>query len=190
MSKLHIATMQAANSLKKLAKIRKNVRAELEEHINTYNKTQDIDQLTDDMQDTLEEGYTKAFKLGLQKQKLGPKDSAFLKKVKNKQFDYLDGFIEDIENNSSKMPIAARLDMYANFIDSFFWYGSLKGKDKLVFWNLDVEAENCPDCVELASNSPYDPLDLPTVPRAGDTECLNNCKCFLSHQAHGFVWSK
>ena len=178
----------AATIDKKLTKLRKQTRAELDLHMKAYGKHKNIDQLKDDLQDSLSEGYAKAYKLGLQKKNLTPQDKKYLQFVENKQFDYLDGMLDDIENGTSKMPISNRLDMYTNHIDSLFWYGSLKGKNKQIYWNLDAQAENCPDCIELADNSPYDPEDLPTVPRGGDTECLMHCKCFLSHKPHGFFW--
>ena len=49
-------------------------------------------------------------------------------------------------------------------------------------------SEHCLDCLGLAANAPYSKPGvkfsglppLPTVPRRGDTQCLANCKCFLT----------
>jgi hypothetical protein len=41
------------------------------------------------------------------------------------------------------------------------------------------KAEHCPDCIVLASQSPFTKQSLPTVPKAGATQCRSNCKCKL-----------
>lgn len=50
-------------------------------------------------------------------------------------------------------------------------------------WHLGsggVSGKHCPQCVELAEGSPYEPGTLPTRPRKGDTYCEDACTCFVT----------
>lgn len=45
-------------------------------------------------------------------------------------------------------------------------------------WRLGSH-DPCPDCVDLASGSPYTADTLPSYPGDGSTQCLTMCKCWL-----------
>jgi hypothetical protein len=83
------------------------------------------------------------------------------------------------------MDPARRIPMYGGFAWSGFWRGfaSNMPTGSVIHWRLGI-AEHCRDCLNLASKSPYTKPGprkgaLPTVPRNGDTRCLNNCRCRL-----------
>ena len=44
-------------------------------------------------------------------------------------------------------------------------------------------AENCQDCLLLASMSPFNIRNLPTTPQSGGTLCRANCRCHLEFQS-------
>lgn len=45
--------------------------------------------------------------------------------------------------------------------------------------------EHCKDCPRIAGGGPYTASTLPTYPRAGETQCLTNCKCVLVRRSDG-----
>jgi hypothetical protein len=58
-------------------------------------------------------------------------------------------------------------------------YGEALGAaDVLIDWQLGSD-DPCSDCVDLASGSPYAKGDVPTWPKAGDTQCFDNCYCSI-----------
>jgi hypothetical protein len=60
-----------------------------------------------------------------------------------------------------------------------------------IWWVMGGAEDHCPDCPRLAAQSPYTALTLPTYPRACETQCLFNCKCFLRAEdgSHSFPYS-
>ncbi len=47
-------------------------------------------------------------------------------------------------------------------------------------WHLgQADGSHCTDCPRIAAGSPYHHDSLPTVPGAGKTSCLANCRCWL-----------
>lgn len=95
---------------------------------------------------------------------------------------YFRRFMESIE----AMGRDVRLGMYGGGSDEAFFRGfaSSMPSSAVINWRLGITERHCPDCIELAKNSPYSPTGrggnpLPTVPRGGDTQCLSNCLCSL-----------
>lgn len=100
-------------------------------------------------------------------------------------------FLNKIWNDDEVMDRDKRRDLYVNNLDAMFHQGALAGTqaDVSINWKISP-AEHCIDCLTLAANGPYakpgvdsELEELPTVPRRGDTECLANCKCFLTFVA-------
>jgi hypothetical protein len=50
----------------------------------------------------------------------------------------------------------------------------------LFYWHLQDHSHACPECPDLALNSPYRQADLPAYPTAGETTCRANCRCWLT----------
>ena len=98
-------------------------------------------------------------------------------------------FLSAIWEKREVMKRDDRRSLYTNNLDAMFHQGALAGtRDEIsIFWKISP-AEHCFDCIGLAANAPYSKPGvkwsnlppLPTVPRRGDTQCLANCKCFLT----------
>jgi hypothetical protein len=57
-------------------------------------------------------------------------------------------------------------------------YGAaLSANDVLMVWALGADEDHCDDCLGLADGSPYAKGQIPTWPKAGDTQCFDNCYC-------------
>jgi hypothetical protein len=66
-------------------------------------------------------------------------------------------------------------------------YGeSLDASDVLMEWVAINDDATCDDCAELDEGSPYTADDLPTWPAAGDTQCLDRCRCYVTAEADSF----
>lgn len=75
-----------------------------------------------------------------------------------------------------------------NSLDAQFFRGMLAGAgDNQIFsWELGgAVVMHCPDCITMNVNSPYLKQNLPTVPRAGETQCHSYCKCTLRAEGLG-----
>lgn len=82
----------------------------------------------------------------------------------------------------------ASIDMivtsYTDSLEAQFYNGyvaALPPDARIIDWQLDPDkaVDHCPDCLDIASAGPYSRKTLPTVPRAGDTQCMWRCKCKL-----------
>jgi len=95
-----------------------------------------------------------------------------------KEWDFLSKVYHDKDKIGEKL--AERIENYVQSGESMGWQMALSQlpTDSLIYWELGV-AEHCPDCVALSASSPFAPKELPTVPRAGGTVCLMNCRCAL-----------
>lgn len=79
-----------------------------------------------------------------------------------------------------------RATLYGGIVEDAMWRGWVDGlpSGSVIHWRLGI-AEHCDDCLSLALRSPFSKPgsgagdELPTVPRAGETRCLSNCRCSL-----------
>lgn len=77
--------------------------------------------------------------------------------------------------------INRRIANYLESVWSMFEAGKVAAAHPtttVIHWELRSQSP-CPECVLLHDFSPYIKRNLPTTPRAGDTRCLNNCRCTL-----------
>jgi hypothetical protein len=124
--------------------------------------------------------YQDAFRMGTGKKKIDAKDGKWIEKVSKRQMKYFDGFINDLVDDVGTMPLEQRLSLYTGALDRMFWSGTVKRASRHTQFNWVVmPGDNCDDCQELEDGGPYYRDELPTVPGAGDTACLMNCKCQL-----------
>lgn len=134
----------------------------------------------------LEERHTRAVVLG--RMRAGdhtPReadDEKFGKLVADEQLQYLGRFERSIRDGElSDAQIRARAQMYANRLcgtaNEVFVLASVTSAT--FEWMLGGSENHCDDCPELAEAGPYTESTLPTVPRAGETECRMNCLCWL-----------
>src|SRR5438309_14178 len=160
------------------------LQAELEKKLGkVYNKYDrgeiDVEGFKHRFQRELVKGYESAFRAGKGEERLSSKDRRWIQSFSAKQFDYLEGFTDDLEAGQEPVSNEARVKLYGGTVRAAYWQGAVSEYDEPLDWVLNDNVQNCDDCIELADNSPYDPGDLPTVPGAGDTVCLGNCNCQL-----------
>lgn len=129
----------------------------------------------------LREAYPKAYGVGGGVSELTSEERQWLDTVEETQFEYLDGFFNDLRTDQGQMAYDRRLRLYSDALDQLYWSGMVKhaAKSTRFAWNLD-DVENCDDCINLSDNGPYTRENLPTVPGAGFTACKQNCHCFLT----------
>lgn len=86
--------------------------------------------------------------------------------------------------------IATRAQLYAERVRGTANTGMVGNlpETTLIYWRLGPNEDHCPDCPVLAKGGPYIPKTLPTVPGAGMTECLVNCKCELEIEGESFAF--
>ncbi len=102
-----------------------------------------------------------------------------IKKTVDKQMLFAEKMATQIKAKDTTMPIARRAAMYANAADGSFEMAAItRMKDVNIYWRLTAR-KSCSTCIALATSSPFSAGTLPTVPRAGRTICVTNCKCFL-----------
>ena len=110
-----------------------------------------------------------------------PKALAAAKKIVGAQVEYLGKFTDQVEQgkyDDTPDALRARLDMYAGAIRGTYYQGKypsldqvpgdgqtrcmtnckcgLEERDDGIHWIIDEAAENCPDCIAMAADSPYE----------------------------------
>lgn len=174
-------TILAAPESKGFPKVKQKLRSKLQKALRSYNSNGDIGRFSTTVKSQLSDAYKSAYQLGVGDKDLSTREKKFVDAVQADQFSYLDKFLSDLDAGEGKMDYGQRLDMYVEKVDSVYWSGAVKALDDDVeiYWNL-MPGESCEDCIELADDSPYAPDELPTTPRAGETDCLGNCNCSLT----------
>lgn len=122
------------------------------------------------------------------------------------QYKYLDGFARDLSKMDVKERekyIANRAQLYANASNEAFERGRSAAAVELgydeVHWNL-TPAEHCDTCIirsqigvtEIGPRGGWmDPEQGEVWPADGTTNCMTNCKCFLSYSnsVTGQAWA-
>ncbi len=133
------------------------------------------------------ETYKQAFLMGWRSSglsewvQLSDEDWQWLESALKEEFTYLSQFLDHIQKGYQKMPYRKRWKMYVDTLDHVFWVGKISviPEEFVIDWMVDSKAERCKGCLFLKQNSPYTVWTLPTVPKAGATPCLSNCKCKL-----------
>jgi len=101
---------------------------------------------------------------------------------------YLDNFVSQmsVRDDLAAGTIKNRARMYVNgageaYERAFRRAIGRSGAFTEEYWALGP-TEHCSDCIDFNSWG-WVPLgDLPTIPRAGGTQCKNNCTCFISYR--------
>lgn len=110
--------------------------------------------------------------------KLSPDDEKWLRGAMVHEMRFLNGFITAVDEGTWKMPLAKRVRMYARTLEAFYDSARVIGLPAtvMIHWTGENDERTCPGCKYLFENSPYTKKTLPTVPRAGLTPCLSNCR--------------
>lgn len=100
------------------------------------------------------------------------------------ELDFMERFANDVINKQGKMSYTKRLNMYVNSLVAVFTSGKMAyiPEDSIIYWKLGSNDKHCVTCLSLSANSPYTKKNLPTVPKAGHTQCLSNCNCYLEYE--------
>lgn len=116
-------------------------------------------------------------------------------RVEHEKEHFLD-FLQKIWNGEERMDRDQRRDMYGRTIDSMWTQGALAGtpNDVVITW-VRTAKESCEDCIYLSETGPFSKpgvtdgpyVELPTVPRRGETQCLSNCLCYLEFERLGDI---
>lgn len=77
--------------------------------------------------------------------------------------------------------IHRRLAAYAESVKHIYYAGRVMGTPNgmVIHWICPLDRRTCNGCRFLSDHSPFTKDTIPTTPRAGDTRCLNNCRCRL-----------
>lgn len=110
-----------------------------------------------------------------------PAESKWLKSYVDEELGYFKKFLRDVRRGQSEQQVKRRVEAYASALRSVYESGRVLsvGTHVLIYWTLDKDKNNCPDCVELSKHNPYTVDTLPTTPKGGQTRCRANCYCTL-----------
>lgn len=118
-------------------------------------------------------GYTKGPVV-----KLTQDDEKWLRTAMAHEMQFLNGFIAAVDEGTYRMPLPQRVRMYARTLEAFYDSARVIGLPAtvMIHWTGENDERTCPGCKYLFEHSPYTKKTLPTVPRAGLTPCLSNCR--------------
>lgn len=110
--------------------------------------------------------------------KLDPEDEKWLRSAMQHEMRFLNGMLRAVDEESYVMPLPRRVQMYVRSLESFYDSARVIGLPATVImhWSDSHDERTCVGCEYLFEHSPYTKKTLPTVPRAGMTPCLTNCR--------------
>lgn len=91
---------------------------------------------------------------------------------------FLNKFIAAVTEGTYKMPLDRRTKMYVDALESFYDSARVIGlpATSVLRWTGKKDNRVCASCQYLHKHNPFHKRTLPTVPRAGLTICLTNCR--------------
>jgi hypothetical protein len=139
-----------------------------------------------EIHDAIHQAFTDAYAagMGVGVDDLTPGDREWVARASNAEAKFAAGFGNDVVakrvGKFGKMSRRGRAAAYGMSVKAAAWNAMVEKQPPgtKIIWKLG-NLEHCDDCILLASNSPYTKLNLPTVPKAGDTQCIFNCGCKL-----------
>jgi len=155
-----------------------------------------IQQFGEQFDSVLLKGHTDSWVLGRQRagdtRSIVDADKIAGLAAKDAESQWLNPFLDDLirgrytdEDGEYRLgAIRARMNLYlgkmrATSAEAFI---EASGPDEEYIWHLVAE-DHCDDCPRIAVLSPFKKDTLVSIPGGGDTECLGNCKCFLSRSS-------
>lgn len=110
--------------------------------------------------------------------KLSADDQKWLRSAMTHEMRFLNGFMRAVDEGTWKMPLPRRVKMYVRTLEAFYDSARVIGLPATVMmhWIGENDERTCLGCKYLFEHSPYTKKTLPTVPRAGLTPCLSNCR--------------
>lgn len=140
------------------------------------------------MKGALRKGYQDAFRMGLESSGVGKfravvaeADREYVEKAVRTEMRYFNKVLAQIDRGQLKGSLMNRLGAYAETLKHVYYAGRVMGTPSgmIIDWISPMDRNVCKGCAFLYRNSPYTKKTLPTTPRAGDTPCLNRCRCRL-----------
>jgi hypothetical protein len=122
----------------------------------------------------------------------GDYDTAFGQLIAEEQAQYFEKFVEDVSSGrytgeDGELDIDAierRAELYERRLRGSAneaWANTLPDGE-LIVWETHA-SETCATCETLANDSPWQPLELPTYPGSGETDCSIGCKCSIKTES-------
>lgn len=104
-----------------------------------------------------------------------------------REYNFLSGFLGDIETGAvrSLNEARARARLYSGRAYSRFWEKDRQyrlTRHKWEWWSTVGDDRVCGDCEALEASGRVPIGTLQTVPGAGDTVCLGNCRCEIGYE--------
>ena len=136
----------------------------------------------------LRRGYYTAFEQGLKSSGAGKfrvtvsqADTAYIEAAIKQELVYFNKLLRQIDADNYSGRLHDRLRAYAEALKHVYYAGRVMGTPSgmIIDWIAPMDRNTCRGCRFLFDNSPYTKKTLPTTPRAGDTPCLNRCRCRL-----------
>ena len=109
---------------------------------------------------------------------LEPEDEKWLRSAMQHEMRFLNGMLRAVEDQTYKMPLPRRVQMYVRTMESFYDSARAIGLPAtvLIHWKGKNDERTCVGCKYMFEHSPFTKKTLPTVPRSGMTPCLSNCR--------------
>jgi len=116
---------------------------------------------------------------------LSSHDLTFIESAYRHEMRFLNTLMAQVREGSQWGDVQKRMSAYSEALKHIYYSGRVMGSPKAmaIDWISPLDRRTCPSCRYLAGNSPFTRESLPTTPRAGDTRCLNNCRCRLVMRA-------
>jgi hypothetical protein len=137
---------------------------------------------------TLRDAYAAAFEMGLEssgvtkvRAGVASMDRDFVESAVREEMRYFNKLIRQIDAGKVRGNMMNRLKAYSDALKHMYYAGRVMGTPKgmIIDWIAPMDRNTCGGCKFMFKHSPYTKETLPTTPRAGDTPCLNRCRCRL-----------
>jgi hypothetical protein len=137
---------------------------------------------------SLREAYQEAFALGMKssgaenvRASVAQFDKEWVSGAARQELKFFNQLLRQVEEGTYKGRLEKRLAAYAEALQNVFYSGRVMGTPSghIIDWVGPNDRETCNGCQFLLKHTPYTKATIPTTPRAGDTRCLNNCRCRL-----------
>lgn len=175
--------------LKDFVKTRNSYKRELTKNLNALVSGKlNKDEYLAKQRDAIKNSYQNSFLLGkrfsqIDELSLSSDEIKSIGYQVGQEMTFMSKFADDVMNNGGRMNYSRRMQMYVDGLLPLFMFGRLAylPEDIEIQWLLGDTDKHCIDCLSFASNSPYNKKNLPTIPKAGGSRCLSNCRCSLNY---------
>jgi hypothetical protein len=133
----------------------------------------------------LRQAYYDAYKIGLRssgsKVVMSKADNDYVRSAFNHEMRYFNKMTRDVVAGSLRGNVGRRLEAYVEALKHVYYAGRIAGTPNgwAIDWIAPLDRATCNGCRFMSDHSPFTRSTLPTTPKAGDTRCLNRCRCKL-----------